>query len=207
MKQTDSNHYAFNRYMHMSRWSCYYVQIKKTLALKPTSVLEIGPGDGLFGWYMEKNKVAYTSADHADDINSNAKVNLGFEALPFSDNSFDLICAFQVLEHIPFDKVPYALSELARVSKNQVFLDIPQFGTHIQFLLKLPMLPRLAKHFVLPYPKRHIFDGFHYWEVGKKGFSPDTVRTIMKQYFSVKEEFSILENPKERFYILEKVKS
>lgn len=204
MKQIDSNHYDFTKYMHMSRWSCYYIQIKKTLELKPTSVLEIGPGDGLYGWYLQKNNIPYTSCDHADDITSNVKANLGFEPLPFPDNTFDMVSAFQVLEHIPFEKVPYAVSEIARVTKKYAFLDIPQYGTHVQFLLKLPLLPRIAKHFVLPYPKKHIFDGFHYWEVGKKDYAPSKVREVLIESFKIKEEFSILENPKERFYILEK---
>lgn len=204
MKQTASNHYDFSKYMHLSRWSCYYVQIKKTLALNPKSVLEIGPGDGLFGSYIVKSGIEYTACDHADDITSHVKVNLGFESLPFPDNHFDIVCAFQVLEHIPFEKVPFALSELARVSKRHVFLDIPQFGSHIQFLLKFPLLPRIAVHTVLPYPKKHVFDGFHYWEVGKKGFSPRKIRTLITSNFKIIEEFSIIENPKERFYLLEK---
>lgn len=204
MKQIEASHYDYKRYMHMSRWSCYYVQIKKTLALEPKSVLEIGPGDGLYGWYMEKNGISYTSADHADDITSNVKVNLGYEPIPFPDNSFDVVSAFQVLEHIPFENVPAALAEMMRVSKRYVFLDIPQFGTHVQFLLKLPLVRRIAIHFVLPYPKKHIFDGFHYWEVGKRGYSPKKVRALMQSLGVIKEEFSVIENPKERFYILEK---
>ncbi len=204
MKQIDSGHYDYARYMHMSRWSCYYIQVKKTLALKPQSVLEIGPGDGLFGWYMQKNGVDYTSADHADDISSNVKVNLGFEKLPFEDDSFDVVCAFQVLEHIPFDKVPFALSEISRVTKKYAYFDIPQYGKHIQFLLKIPLLKRLSYHAVLPWPVKHEFDGFHYWEVGKKDYSRSIVRSKIQSYFSIVEEFTILENPKERFYLLEK---
>lgn len=204
MKQINATHYDFQKYMHMSRWSCYYVQIKKILSLNPKTILEIGPGDGLLGWYMEKNSIAYTSADHADDISSNIKVNLGFEPLPFSDNSFDVVCAFQVLEHIPFDKVPYALSEVARVSAKHVLFDIPQFGLHIQFLFKFPLIKRIAFHTLVPWRKGHEFDGFHYWEVGKKNYSPARVRKYLLKYFIVKEEFSIMENPKERFYLLEK---
>jgi Methyltransferase domain len=204
MKQIEASHYDYKRYMHMSRWSCYYVQIKKTLALEPKSVLEIGPGDGLYGWYMEKNGITYTSADHADDITSNVKVNLGYEPIPFPDNSFDVVSAFQVLEHIPFENAPAALAEMMRVSKRYVFLDIPQFGTHVQFLLKLPLVRRVALHFVLPYPKKHKFDGFHYWEVGKRGYSPKKVRALLQSLSIIKEEFSVIENPKERFYILEK---
>lgn len=202
MKQINKSHYDFQKYMHMARWSCYYIQIKEVLALNPQTVLEIGPGDGLFGWYVQKNGISYTSCDHADDISSNAKANLGFEPLPFADNSFDVVCAFQVLEHIPFDKVPMALSELSRVSKKFVALDIPQYSFHFQFVFKVPLLPYISKHFVVPRPIKNKFDGFHYWEISKKGFSVKKVRNLINEYFNIKKEFSIVQNPKERFYIL-----
>ena len=204
MKQAESTHYNFLKYMHMARWSCYYTQIKNVLDVQPKNVLEIGPGDGLFGWYMEKNGIAYTSADHADDISSNVKVNLGYEKLPFTDNQFDMVCAFQVLEHIPFDKVPYALAELHRVSSKHVFLDIPESSVHIQFLLKLPLVPFIAKHITIPRPTKHEFDGFHHWEISKRGYSRKKVRQLMSKTFSVQKEFTIIQNPKERFYLLKK---
>ena len=203
MKQIDASHYAFSKYMHLPRWACYYIQIKHVLELQPKTVLEIRPGDGLFGWYMEKNGISYTSADHADDITSNVKVNLGFEKLPFPDNHFDVICAFQVLEHIPYEKVEFALSELARVTKKYVMLDVPQYGSHVQLILKLPLLRYISWHTVLPRPKEHKFDGFHYWEIGKKGYSAKKVRKLMQEHFTVQKEFSIVQNPKERFYVLE----
>lgn len=108
-------------------------RLKKTLALQPESVLEIGPGDGLYGQYLKRNGIRYASADHADDIQSDYKVNLGTEPLPIKDNTFDLISAFQVLEHIPFTSVSGAVAELHRVTKRYVFLDIPEYSIHVTF--------------------------------------------------------------------------
>lgn len=204
MKQTDSSHYDFQRYMNLARWSCYYTQIGKVLSLNPDSVLEVGPGDGLFGWYMKKNGISYSSADHADDINSDFKVNLGEEDIPVEDNKFDVVCAFQVLEHIEFDKVPYAISELRRVSKKFVFLDIPEYSVHINFAFKIPFIKYFQSHLTIPRATKHSFDGLHHWEIGKKGFSRRVVRSVLTDKLDLVEEFTIYQNPKERFYLLKK---
>jgi len=204
MKQIANTHYDFSRYMNLARWSCYYYQIKKTLALKPERVLEIGPGDGLYGIYLKRNGIAYFSADHADDIDSDYKVNLGVEKIPVPDNDVDLVSAFQVLEHIPFEKVSATVAELHRVTKRYVFLDIPEYSVHITVSLKLPLLPYFQWHTTIPRPIAHVFDGLHYWEVSKKGFSRPQVRAVFAPYFHIREEFTVFQNPKERFYILEK---
>jgi ubiquinone/menaquinone biosynthesis C-methylase UbiE len=203
MKQADSSHYAFLRYMRSPRWACYYIQIKKTLLLAPARVLEIGPGDGIYGWYLKKNGVHYESVDHADDIESNYKVEFGKEPLPLPDSSFDVVSAFQVLEHIPFEEFEKTLIELARVSSRYVFLDIPQYGFHLNLAFKIPCIRFIAMHAVVPRPVRHVFDGFHYWEIGKRGYSRRRVRDIIERHFRIIEEFSIFEKPSERFYILE----
>jgi hypothetical protein len=203
-KQIESSHYDFLKYMHLSRWSCYYIQIKTVLQLSPKTILEIGPGDGIFGWYMHKNGITYKSCDHADDINSDYKAELGSEVLPIENSSFDVVCAFQVLEHIPFNRVSAALDEIHRVSKKYVFLDIPEHSVHFQFFIKIPFLPLLAKHFTIPRPEKHEFDGFHHWEISKQGYSREKVRNLLSEKFIIREEFTILQNPKERFFLLEK---
>lgn len=48
-------------------------------------------------------------------------------ALPYADESFDLVCAFDVIEHVEEDKL--AISELKRVCKNanHIFCTVPAF--------------------------------------------------------------------------------
>ncbi len=48
--------------------------------------------------------------------------------LPFGDGAFDLVCALEVLEHLPPDAVPGALAELRRVSGGLLYATIPSFG-------------------------------------------------------------------------------
>lgn len=48
--------------------------------------------------------------------------------LPFADRSFDLVTAFETLEHVPPADVPHAVRELARLTRKTVIVTIPSFG-------------------------------------------------------------------------------
>jgi SAM-dependent methyltransferase len=48
--------------------------------------------------------------------------------LPFDDRSFDVVTAFETLEHVPPADVPHAVAELARLSRDFVVVTIPSFG-------------------------------------------------------------------------------
>ncbi len=48
--------------------------------------------------------------------------------LPAKDAAFDLVCAFETLEHLPPPAIAHALRELARVSSKYVVATIPSFG-------------------------------------------------------------------------------
>lgn len=63
----------------------------------------------------------------------NAKTNLNYihasiTELPFPDNSFDVICAFDVIEHVEKDLL--AIKELKRVCKKEgyIFVTVPAFN-------------------------------------------------------------------------------
>ena len=48
--------------------------------------------------------------------------------LPYGDGEFDLVSALEILEHLPPDRVPEALSELRRVCGGVIYATIPSFG-------------------------------------------------------------------------------
>jgi len=45
--------------------------------------------------------------------------------LPFSDSSFDIVLAAEVIEHIPHHVFPLVLSELQRVSRRHILISVP----------------------------------------------------------------------------------
>ena len=51
-----------------------------------------------------------------------------FAGLPWADGSFDLVTTLEILEHLPPNRVPAPLAELARVCGGYLYATIPSFG-------------------------------------------------------------------------------
>ena len=203
MKQIDKDAYQFARYVGIDRWSSYYYQLREILEQKPASVLEIGIGDHVVGNYLKGRGVAYTSTDIAEDLSPDVVADV--TALPFEDSSFDVVCAFEVLEHLPFEKFEQALAELARVARNKILISVPHFGPSLRLEFKIPFLPRVRLACKVPFPKMHIFNGQHYWEIGKRGYSVRRIRNCISKFGRIRKEFIPFENQYHHFFIIEKI--
>ena len=97
-----------------------------------------------------------------------------------------------------------ALSEIARVTSRYALMSLPHFGPGMRVLLKIPFLPEIKFSCKIPWPQKHIFNGQHYWEIGKKGFPVSRIREELVKIFTIKKEFIPFENQYHHFFILEK---
>lgn len=169
--------------------------------LSPQSVVEVGIGDGVFGNFIKSNvPISYTSVDYARDLNPDIVGSI--LALPLSDKSYDVACAFEVLEHLPFEEFDTALKELTRVARTHVVISIPHFGPTLSFLLKLPLFPTLRFSIKFPYPKRHIFNGHHFWELGTRRYPLSLIREKLSAHGALIRDFVPFGNPYHHFFIL-----
>ena len=200
--QVDKSHYAFSRYAFEGRFVSYYRQLKEVLALNPKSVLEVGAGDRVFGNFIKDNTdVSYTCVDVADDLHPDVVGSV--LALPFAGKSYDVVCAFEVLEHLPFERFDKALSELARVARMYVAISVPHFGPMLSLSLKIPFLPLLRFAVKIPFPRRHAFNGQHYWELGKRGYPVSLVRKRLAEHGRIVRDFVPFGSPYHHFFVVE----
>ncbi len=98
----------------------------------PARVLEIGAGEGEISSRVVERfpGAAVISADLPDPARSREWAERGLnglfgdvEALPFADDTFDLVLVIEVLEHVPDPDL--ALSEIARVGRGHVIASVP----------------------------------------------------------------------------------
>lgn len=205
-KQVDKKAYSFLSYSFPGRWVSYFHQINESLLVRPDSILEIGTGDGVYRNYILNNtNILYKNLDIASDLNPDIVGSV--DNIPLENNSFDLVCAFEVLEHLPFEKFEKSLSELKRVSKNYVIISLPHFGPPLKLSFKIPFLKEVKLSFKIPFYIKHVFDGQHYWEIGKTGYSSSKIKKIIKSHFLLIKDFVPFENQYHHFYVLKNEKN
>ena len=194
--------YFSRQYDDKERWMSYRRQIDEVLKLKPTNVLEVGVGNGLVTHYLKSCGFQMITLDIDKELKPDVVGSV--EKMPFDDNSFDVILCAEVLEHLPFEKFPKALSELKRAAKKFVVLSLPHWGWTFRFCLKIPLLPPIRILWKISGVLRHK-PGEHLWEIGKRGFPLKKIKKeIEKTGFKILNDRILFENPYHHFFILEK---
>jgi ubiquinone/menaquinone biosynthesis C-methylase UbiE len=93
------------------------------------NILEVGSGDGLILNALREaghDPVAFDISRNALKHIKGGKLVQGTASrLPFSSNSFDLVLACEVLEHIPNHIYKSVLEEIARVAKKYILITVP----------------------------------------------------------------------------------
>lgn len=204
MKQVHSSHYKFS-YMNMRRWASVWYQLREALALEPKSVLELGPGPGMFKAAMAQYGVDVKTLDLDPELRPDY-VASALE-MPFADERWDLACAFQMLEHLPYEDSLRAVREMRRVAARYVLISLPDCTPSLRALLELPRVGIRQVSFNLPFHRgqKHQFDGQHYWEIGKHGYP---VSRIVEDFeacgLTLRKTFRASEIAYHRFFVFER---
>lgn len=205
-KQVGEGHYEFAKYVYKDRWASMWHQLDEVLALDPVSVLEIGPGPGLFKALGRLFEVSVETLDIDPDLAPDHVAPA--DAMPFSDGSFDVVCAFQMLEHLPYEQALTVFEEMVRVARIGVVISLPDAQPVWPWAIHIPKKGRVWLHVPRPAwrPEVHEFDGEHYWEINKKGFPPARVVEDLSKAGGIKlvKSFRVGENPYHRFFIFRK---
>jgi len=200
-KQVKEGHYAFGRYLSKSRWCSVWHQLDEVHKLKPNHVLEVGPGPGLFKTVAATFGISVETLDFDPDLKPD---HLGSAtAMPFSDGAYDVVCAFQMLEHLPYEAALQAFGEMARVSRSHVVISLPDARPVWRYQLHIPKFGPWDFFVARPLFKAqvHEFDGEHYWEINKRGYSLDRVIADLSKHLKLSKTYRVFENSYHRFLI------
>lgn len=204
-KQVKSSHYEFGRYMHKLRWVSLWYQLDEVIKLSPARVLEIGPGPGTFKAVAASFGMRVETLDIDPSLRPDYLASV--MALPFADNSFDVVCAFQMLEHLPFEKSLTAFREMVRVARNAVVISVPDAERRWPVSFFLPFFGQVNFSVLRPrlFNRNHIFDGEHYWEISTSGFKLETVinafETAGEGRVILCRRFRVPEHPYHHFFV------
>lgn len=192
--QVAPEHYDFERYDDLERWISYWHQIRAVLAVRPRTVLEIGPGSGVFRRYLEHAGVTVKTVDidASRNVDYVADVTKLHATLP-AGVTFDAVCAFQVLEHLPLADFETCLQNLAARANPHVFISLPYRGLRVRWSFWWGDHHLTLGHkFMLPW--RHAPIPEHHWELGYPLTAGKITKKIRTQLDVVSRGF-IPENP------------
>lgn len=200
-KQVDKSHYDFQRYMDKGRWNSVWHQLDEIARLNPERVLEIGPGPGLFKQVAQLFNLRVETLDLDPELKPD---HIGSAtSLPFPDGTFDVVCAFQMLEHIPYEESLKAFRDMARVSRGHVVISLPDSEAVHRYQVQIPKIAAFDRLITKRnhQPKVHQFDGEHYWELNKVGYELEKVSQDLASICPLVKRYRVKENPYHHFFI------
>lgn len=203
--QVDKSHYRFEMYMNKCRWASVWHQLDEVIQLQPASVLEIGPGPGVFKHMATLFGISVETLDFDPDLKPD---HVGSAtALPFAEGSYDVVCAFQMLEHLPYSDALQAFAEMRRVSRRHVVISLPDAKQVWRYSLHVPKFGSFD--FLVPRPTfklaKHTFNGEHHWEINKRGYALDRVIRDFEKFAFLMKTYRVFANPYHRFFLFERL--
>ncbi|NOR28520.1 MAG: methyltransferase domain-containing protein [Lutibacter sp.] len=182
---------TFSLERHRLLW--LYLKNETDFFSKPKKVLHIAPEQCFLKLFKNQNNLDYTTADLYSPI---ADVKADICNLPFEDNTFDVVFANHVLEHIEDDKK--AMQELYRVLKLggmgifQIPQELERETTYEDFSITSP--EEKKKHFG-QYDHVRIYGRDYFNRLRKVGFTVNEVNysktisgDLIRKYCLVKGE-------------------
>jgi SAM-dependent methyltransferase len=203
--QVDYSHYSDTSYNEKGRFSSYWHQIDAILNLKSESVLEIGTGNGLIKYALQKSGIKVSTLDIDEKLEPDYFGSV--TAIPIKDNSFDAALCCQVLEHLPYENFVPALKEIRRVVKKDLVLSLPDLQRVYRFCWQLPVIGEIRFLYKIPRlrPLPWKFNGEHYWNISCEGYPLSRILNDIKAAgFTVDKTFCVFEMSWHRFFLLKK---
>jgi SAM-dependent methyltransferase len=209
-RQIAPERYSRGGYQSLARFISYSYQLDLIRASGARTILIVGVGDGVVPSLLKKDdRLHITTCDIDAELVPDVVADI--RALPFPEASFDVVCAFEVLEHLPWEESRKAVQELVRVSKGMLLISVPHRRTGFELALKFPFMRSLIHRdvvrlaFLIPIR----FPGFavskqHYWEIDGRTTKLSAFRALLQDVGRITEERTAVLDPYRRFFVVEK---
>ena len=196
----------------MNRFISYFYQVDLVSSLVSagdSKILEIGVGNAFVSDYLKKIGYNVVTCDFDERLKPDIVADI--RDLNLGENSYSVVTAFEILEHIPYEDFEKTLNNLKKISYKFVVISLPYRSTSVEFVLKIPFIRTLFNNdflvFFLRFPwffKGFASSGQHYWEIDGYKYRLSKVLKILKNNFkSVKKIRPVLDGYR-LFFILEK---
>lgn len=193
----------FRNYDKETRWLSYWHQISAVLKTNPEKVLEIGIGNKTVTDYLKRRGIEVVTVDIDEELGPDHVCSVTELSNYFEKKSFDTILCAEVLEHLPFKSFEGSLTEISKITKHYAVITLPHAGANFKIRVKIPYFNELNLYLKIPlFWKEHEFDGQHYWEIGKKGYSVGRIKRRISNHFEIETTYCPIGNPYHRFFIL-----
>lgn len=188
--QVTAEFYEFSQYVTFERWSSYWHQVSAALRYRPKSLVEVGGGLGVTSQVLRQCGVDVTTFDYDSTLKPDIVGDVRRLDEFVAPKSVDMVCAYQILEHLPFEDFGRALGALSRVARRNVVISLPHYGYPVELRGRL-WKNRFAFGFArrIAKPKTWNFDGQHYWELGTRGYAIKTVAKEIAKRLDIKRQY------------------
>jgi ubiquinone/menaquinone biosynthesis C-methylase UbiE len=201
-----NNPYLNPTYNRRARWATYFLQWRTIINTVPSgaAILEVGAGSRTVATQLKQMGYSVTIVDH--DSRVEADIQADILSLPFKDNSYDLILAAEILEHLPFSDAQKALAGLKRVTRSWILISVPDRRPVLfSIKIKMPFLREKKILIKIPFRRRSLSSREHQWEIGYQSFSLKFVRqSILSMGFAIHKDFVSIDAPHIHFFLLKK---
>jgi SAM-dependent methyltransferase len=203
-RQVKPRHYASGSYDSKHRLMSYWNQVQCVRSLNPERVLEIGVGNGFVARMLRSDGFDLRTVDLDPELRPDVSGRV--QSLPFRPACFDVVVCCQVLEHIPWEDVPAAVTEIRRVARRGAVISLPDVTPSMRLIVPLPGIGEkqlILRRWWRRRPLNSTLPGQHYWELGMRHFPAERLRDLFHTSgFVVSRHYRLFDNPYHHFFEL-----
>ncbi len=201
-RRLDMAAYLTDEYFSFNQLWSYAEQIHHIIRMKPTTLLEVGIGNGFVASFLRSAGIDVTTCDINPRLRPDIVASVTELDSHVSAGDYEMIVCCEVLEHMPFAAFAPAIRMFASLSP-KLFLTLPVSGAKVGF----GMFCDIAGHmgwwklwWYTPLGRSRVAE-MHYWEIGscRETRLPQILR-ILRSHYATVDSGPMIMNPYHRWF-------